>query len=113
MGDEFLREVPLQDMLLVVCDVHSGICQMRIVVRLKGVESVGVCFRCPVASQQVAVEIDTHFWNYRCAVVMVGRSHLNTRHEVLFAVGAQLTDRQLASCQHHRLCQVFEHERQC
>ena len=43
---------------------------------------------------------------------MMGSCYLDTRHQILFSVGAQLSDRQLRPREDHRLGEVLQHKRQ-
>ena len=108
--DERTREVGPQDAVVVEREVDAGIAEMRVVERVEGIEAVGILFCRTVATQQLATEVDTHLRHPRPSVLSVGRCQFDAGHEVLLAVGAQLSQRQLRSGEDDGLGEVLEHE---
>ena len=76
----------------------------------EGVEAVGRLLGGPVAPEQLPSEIDAHLGHDGAPVGMVVGGQFDARHQVLFAVGAQLPYGQLTSCEDDRLGEVLEHE---
>ena len=87
VGRHRLLPVRLQDALAVIGDVHACIDEVREIERLESVELLGTLFRGAVAAQQMASEVDTHFWHQGMALFVLRRSNLDGGDEVLLAVG--------------------------
>ena len=79
----------------------------------KGIKFIGTLFGGSVASQQMTVEVYAHLGHAGSAVVLLGSGYFNAGNQVLFSIGAQLADGQLAPCKNHWFCQVFQHIAQC
>ena len=107
-----LRVVGLQDVVGIEVELYARLAQVRIVERVECVESVGALLRTAVAAQQSAAEVDAHLRHHRVSVLAERRRQFDTRQQVLLAVGAELSDRQLRTGQNHRLREVLEHERE-
>ena len=105
-----LRVVGLQDVGIVEGEVDARVAEVGIVEGVEGVELLRALLRGSVASDHMAVEVDADLGYLWSAVRAVGRGQFEARHEVLLAVGAQLSDGQLRSREHDRLLQVFEEE---
>ena len=97
MGNHRLVVIRSQDVVLVVLEVDAYIAEMRVVERFEGIESLGIDLDGTVATEQFAVEEDAYLRNHRMAVLVFRRCYLNGSHQVLLAVCAQFTDRQLAT----------------
>ena len=52
-----------------------------------------------VTANQLAVEKNAYLGHHRASFSILGRSNLYGCHQILFAVGSQFTDRQLATRQ--------------
>ena len=100
------------DEAVVVLDVDAGGGQRRVVRRAEGVETRGVYLLAAVAPEKLRIEADAHLRHHRVSVLAERRRQFDTRQQVLLAVGAELSDRQLRTGQNHRFREVLEHERE-
>ena len=57
----------------------------------------------------MTIKIDTNFWYKSVTFFVFRRSNLYTSDEVLFAVGAELSDGQLRTGENDRLRQILQH----
>ncbi len=107
-----LRIVGCENMVSVICEVHSCITQVGIVFRIKGTETIDISLSASVASQQSAREIYAHLWQHGTSLLIHGRGKLYARDEILLTVGAQLSYRELRPSEDYRFGEVFKHKRQ-
>ena len=115
VGGHGLRVVRLQHAVAVVGYVDARLGQVRIVERLEGVELLGALFRRAVAAQQPGVEVDAHLGHHGSPLLVLCRSYLDGRNQVLLAVRPQLADGQLRAGEDDGLRQVLQHvaQRRC
>ena len=100
-------------MVFIEADVDAHVGQGREVVRTEGVEPFGVDFAGAVAAHELIFKEDTHFRHHRCAIGMARSGNLDTGEEIFFAVGAELSDGELAAGDDDGLGEVFEHKTEC
>ena len=105
-----LAVVGSQDVVLVEHEVDADIAEVRMVERVEGMESLGIDLGGAIASEQLAIEEDTHFWHHRLAIGILERGNFDGGHHVLLAVCAKLADRKLATREDDRLGEVLKHE---
>ena len=98
------------DQFRVVADVDAGLRQGRAVGRGEGVEGLGAVFGGTVAPEELGVEEDAHFRYAGMALGVLGGGNLHGPYQVLLAVRAGYADGQLASGEHHRFGEPFQHE---
>ena len=98
------------DLVFVIMNVHTRLCQRRIIGRYECAETFGTYFSCTVSSQQMVAEKDTHFRDQRFAVGIFGGSYFDGGNQVFFAVGSQHADGKLRAGENNRFVQIFEHE---
>lgn len=110
MGNHRLAVVWSQNVVLMILEVDAHIAEVRVVERFEGVETFGIDLDGTVAAQQLSVEEDSYLRHHRMAVLVLCRCYLDGSHQVLLAVCAQFTDRQLATGQNHRFGKILEHE---
>ena len=106
-------EIRYKDSVLMIVDSHTCISKMSVVEALEGIKLVGTLLGGAVASHEMPVEVDSHFWNHCRTVVLLCRGNLDTRDEILLAVGAQLSYRQLRTGENNWFCKIVEHVAQC
>ena len=102
--------VGFADGSLVELDLHAHSGEVGIIERAERIELLGVNLRCSVAAHQLLLEIDADLGHDGRAVFVLGSSNLDGGDEVLLAVGTELTDGQLRTCEDDGLAQVLEHE---
>lgn len=83
--------------------------QRRIIVGAEGAQRFGAALGGAVGAEQPVLEIERHFGHFGASADVRARD-FDGRDEVLAAVGPQYADRNLASGEDDRLCEVFEHE---
>ena len=94
------------DGAFVVADVHPGGGQRRIVGGGEGLQAVRRALHRPVAPQQLTAEIKAHLVHHALGC------NEQAGDQIVPPVAAQLAQRDLATGEHHRLVQIFQHEAQ-
>ena len=59
-------------------EVNARITEVWKVERIEGIESICILFRTAIATQQTAIEINTHLWNNGRSVFVMSRSQFDT-----------------------------------
>lgn len=108
-----LAEVRLQDVVGAEGEGHARLAEVGIVEGGEGIEAVSVLLGATIAADELSAEIDAYLGYHSVSVRPFGGGNLYAGHQILLAVGAELSHRQLTSGENHRFGEILQHERQC